>query len=131
MVNLRDVWGSGNISFRNSSSNNKGKELNYNPNFRLLDVNLEISDEIIRASLYVDFSEDWMSTKLILLKDSNTLFEIDVDRSMTGNEFFMDNYKDICVKDNFIVIKTQEQSDSHNNVLNIDKSTANLYNSSD
>ncbi|MEO1030036.1 MAG: hypothetical protein AAFX55_01465 [Bacteroidota bacterium] len=105
---------------------NKGKEMSYNPNFKLLDVDLEVSNKIIQAVLYVNFTEDWMSTKLILTKDSNTLFDIDIDKSTSGNEFFLDNYKDISVKDNYVVLKMKEGSNGQHKVLSIDKIVAKL-----
>lgn len=83
----------------------KGIDIGLNPDYRMIEADVIIYDEPIRASVWVNFRSDGMYSKLTLEKDGIVFFEKDIDSTKNGIEFFLEMYKSIEVEDDAIVIK--------------------------
>lgn len=82
----------------------KGKELKLNPDYEVVKSNINLYGEEIHASLWINFRDDGMYSKLTLKKNNRILFEKHIDRVKNGVEFFLVMYKGIQVENNSVVI---------------------------
>lgn len=82
----------------------KGIEINLNPDYRVVDCNVCVKGEILRASVWINFEDDGMYSKFTLERSGKIIFEKHLDGTVNGVEFFLDIYKKIAVKDKSIVI---------------------------
>jgi hypothetical protein len=83
----------------------KGIEINLNPDYRMVEADISVSGQQLKASVWVNFKEDGMYSKLTLEKGGETVFEKDIDRTRKGVEFFLEMYQGIELENNNIVIK--------------------------
>ena len=83
----------------------KGLEMNLNPDYRVVDTDIIIFGEHLRASVWINFKEDGMSSEFTLERSGNVIFKKELDKTVKGVEFFLVMYKAIVVEGNNIVIK--------------------------
>jgi len=83
----------------------KGLEINLNPDYRLLETDVVLSGQKLKAAVWVNFKEDGMYSKFTLEKSGVVIFEKDIDRTKKGIEFFLEIYKAIELENNSIIIK--------------------------
>ena len=83
----------------------KGLEIRLNPDYKMVEADLILYDIPVNASIWVNFKNDGMYSKLSLEKDGKVVFEKDIDSTVNGIEFFLDMYKKIEVKNNGVLIK--------------------------
>jgi len=83
----------------------QGLLLGFNPDYRMVEEDLIILDENYKAAVWANFKEDEMYSKFTLEKANQIVFEKQMDRWKTGNEFFFVAYKSICIEKNSIIIK--------------------------
>lgn len=89
----------------------KGIEKNLNPDFRLLDIIINISNHQFRSSLWIIFKEDGMYSKLSIENDAEVVFEREIDKTQKGVEFFLEIYKALEFDGSNIIIKGQKDVD--------------------
>lgn len=89
----------------------KGAEINLNPDYRMIEANVNVSGQQLKASVWVNFKEDGMYSKLTLEKDKEILFEKEIDKTKKGVEFFLEMYKGIELDGDNIVIKGRKDVD--------------------
>lgn len=83
----------------------KGLEMELNTDYRVVDTEITMSGEKVRASIWIIFKEDRMYSKLTLEHAGNIIFEKDLDDAEIGVEFFLEIYKAISLEGENIVIK--------------------------
>ena len=66
----------------------KGIENSLNPDYSLLDLIINIYNQQFNVSLWVNFREDAMYSKLIIENDRGIIFEKQIDKTHKGVEFF-------------------------------------------
>jgi hypothetical protein len=88
-----------------------GIENKLNPDYRMVEIEINIKGHLFRASVWVNFKEDGMYSKLTLEQGGRIVFEKDIDATKKGVEFFLEMYKSIEFRDNNIVIKGRKDVD--------------------
>lgn len=83
----------------------KGIGINLNPDYRMIEADVIIYGIPMKASVWVNFKEDGMYSKLTLEKEGTTVFEKDIDKTKNGVEFFLEMYKRIETEGNTIIVK--------------------------
>lgn len=83
----------------------KGIETNLNPDYRLMEIDINVSGQQFKASVWINFKEDGMYSKLTIEKDEEIVFEKEIDKTKKGVEFFLEMYKAMEFDGNTIVIK--------------------------
>jgi hypothetical protein len=89
----------------------KGIEDNLNPDYRLLEININYSKLQLKVYLWINFREDGMYSKLTLEKDLEIFFEKEIDKTRKGIEFFLEMYKTLEFDGNNIIIKGRKDVD--------------------
>ena len=84
---------------------NKGLELELNADYRMVEKDIVLFNQPLKAAVWVNFKKDGMYSKFTLEKGSTIVFEKEIDKAKNGVEFFLEMYKDIDLEDNDIVIK--------------------------
>lgn len=83
----------------------KGIETNLNPDYRMVETDINVSGQQLKASVWVNFKEDGMYSKLTIEKKEEIVFEKDIDKTKNGVEFFLEMYKGIeLVNGNLVII---------------------------
>lgn len=84
----------------------KGVEMNYNPDYIILENEAIIDNKNIKASIWLHFEEDGaMYYRLVLQKNETVILEKELDNCVPGIEFFLVIYKKIEINDDHIIIK--------------------------
>lgn len=83
----------------------KGIELKLNPDYRLLDVTVDVSDRKLNVSLWINFREDGMYSKLVIENNAGIIFEKQIDKTHKGVEYFLEMYKALDFDGSNIIIK--------------------------
>ncbi|WP_153394810.1 hypothetical protein [Chryseobacterium vaccae] len=83
----------------------KGLAMELNPDFRVVDTEIVLSGQKIRASVWIVFKEEGMYSKLTLEQDGTVIFEKNIDQTAHGIEFFLEIYKSINLEGENMVIK--------------------------
>ena len=83
----------------------KGLELELNADYRMVEKDVVLFNQPLKASVWVNFKKDGMHSKFTLEKDNTIIFEKEIDKTKNGVEFFLEMYKDIDLKGNDIIIK--------------------------
>ncbi|WP_400260781.1 hypothetical protein ACFX5U_11705 [Sphingobacterium sp. SG20118] len=89
----------------------KGIERDLNPDYRLLDLGINISNQELRVSLWINFRIDGMYSKLTIENDDEIIFEKEIDKTKKGVEFFLEIYKTLEFDGNNIIIKGRKDVD--------------------
>lgn len=89
----------------------KGLETNLNQDFRVVDTDIILSGQNVRASVWIIFKEDGMYSKLTLEHEDKVIFEKDIDKTVHGVEFFLEIYRAIVLEGDNIVIKGAKDVD--------------------
>lgn len=92
-------------------ANKKGIELNLDPDYRLVEAELDVCGQKLKASVWVDFRKDGMYSKFTLEKGTEIVFEMPIDKTKNGVEFFLEIYKEIKVENENILIKGHREVD--------------------
>jgi hypothetical protein len=88
----------------------KGFAIDLNPDYRLVEASVSLLGHSLKASIWVNFRENEMISKLILEEQGKTIYEQEIDHSKNGVEFFLEMYKDIEVIADSIVIKGRKDA---------------------
>jgi len=83
----------------------KGLEVNLNPDYKVLESDISIYGYQVKAAVWINFFRDYMSSKFTLERNGKVIFEKPIDKAVPGNEFFLEMYKGIQVKDDMVIIK--------------------------
>lgn len=83
----------------------RGLEKKLNTDYRLIEADIIFHNQPVKASIWVNFKEDSMFSKLTLERNNAIVFERNIDQTKSGNEFFLEMYKSIEVNGNNIIIK--------------------------
>jgi hypothetical protein len=89
----------------------EGLSLSLNPNFRVVEKDFNINEQKVKASVWINFAEDGMYSKITLEKSGKVFFEKQIDKVKKGNEFFLEIYKDIEIDHHNIIIKGRKDVD--------------------
>ena len=84
---------------------NKGFENDLNPDYRLLESNFFVSEKQFHTSLWINFKENGMSSKLTIENEGKVIFEMEIDKTPKGIEFFLEMYKEMEFDGDNIIIK--------------------------
>lgn len=99
----------------------KGIEINLNPDYRMVETDMNISGQQLKASVWVNFKEDGMYSKLTLEKEEEIVYEMDIDKTLKGIEYFLEMYKGIELVNGNIVIHGRKDVDYLPLKISIDK----------
>ncbi len=91
---------------------NKGAEMNLNPDFRVVDTEVILQGEKVRASVWINFKEEGMHSKLTLEQHNGVIFEKELDKTKNGVEVFLELYKAIVVEGDNIVVKGRRDAEN-------------------
>jgi len=83
----------------------RGLELNLNADYRMVEKDIELFNQPMKAAVWVNFKKEGMYSKFTLEKENKIVFEKEIDKTKNGIEFFLEMYKDIDLKGNDIIIK--------------------------
>jgi hypothetical protein len=89
----------------------KGIEINLNPDYRLMELNIAVSEQQFKVALWINFREDGMYSTLTIENDEGVIFEKEIDKTKKGIEFFLEMYKALELDGNSIVIKGRKDVD--------------------
>jgi hypothetical protein len=89
----------------------KGIAGKLNPDYRLLALNIDVYNQQLNVSLWINFKEDGLYSKLVIENDTGIIFEKQIDRTHKGVEFFLDMYKVLEFDRNTIIIKGRKDVD--------------------
>jgi hypothetical protein len=89
----------------------KGIEINLNPDYRLMELNITVSEQQFKVALWINFREDGMYSTLTIENDEGVIFEKEIDKTKKGIEFFLEMYKALEFDGNSIVIKGRKDVD--------------------
>lgn len=84
---------------------NKGVGNDLNPDYRLLESNFFVSEKQFYTSLWINFKENGMSSKLTIENKGKVIFEKEIDKTPKGIEFFLEMYKVLEFDGDNIIIK--------------------------
>ena len=101
---------------------NEGFKLNLNPDYRVVDTYLNVFGHQMRASIWINFTDQFMISKLTLEKDGRTVFEKEIGKADVGLEIFLEMYKGIEFVGGSIVIKGRRDVKESNVKLLLDAS---------
>lgn len=87
----------------------KGMELGLNPDYRVIENDINIFGKKLRASVWINFNQEGMTSKFTLEENSNILFEKKIDKAKHGIEFFLEIYKKIEISGNEITIEGHKE----------------------
>jgi hypothetical protein len=93
------------LSIANEHAYRKGIEIALNPDYRVIDKEVYLNNNLFRASVWLNFKKDGMYSKFTLEKEGNVMFEKNISKTSNGNEFFLEIYKDIEIRKNEVIIK--------------------------
>lgn len=88
----------------------KGIAKDLNPDFCVVKNNIELNRQNFTVSVWINFTEDSMFSKLIVEKNGNVIFEQVLDKSRNGIEFFLEIYKKLELKVNLIIVKRHKDA---------------------
>lgn len=89
----------------------KGIENDLNPDYKVLEENVNLKGKDFIASVWINFHEDHMSSKFTLEIDGKVIYEKIIDRTKNGIEIFLEIYKKIENDDSNIIIKGRSDID--------------------
>jgi hypothetical protein len=82
-----------------------GLEKKLNTDYKLIESKNIIKNKEVVASIWIKFIENEMYSNLVLEEDGKRIFEKNIDKTKSGNEFFLEMYKSIEVIENVIIVK--------------------------
>lgn len=77
----------------------------------MLDLGINISNQELRVSLWINFIIDGMYSKLTIENDDEIIFEKEIDKTKKGVEFFLEIYKTLEFDGNNVIIKGRKDVD--------------------
>ncbi|WP_282089698.1 hypothetical protein [Aquimarina algiphila] len=83
----------------------KGIKIDLNIDYRMVENDIDLFNDTLKASVWVNFKDESMYSKFTLEKENKIIFEKLLDASNTGNEFFLEMYKNIEFDSHNIIIK--------------------------
>ena len=83
----------------------KGLEMDLCTDYRIVESNISVQNEQMKASIWILFEEDGMCAKLILENSRGVVYQKIIDKAGKGIEFFLEIYKAISVEGTNIIIK--------------------------
>lgn len=89
----------------------KGIENKLEPDYRPLAVNIDVYNQQFNVSLWINFREDGMYSKLVIESDTGKIFEKQIDKTHKGVEFFLEMYKALEFDGSSIIIKGRKDVD--------------------
>lgn len=89
----------------------KGVANKLNPDYRLLGISIDVYNQQLNASLWINFREDGMYSTLVIENDAGIFFEKHIDKTHKGVEFFLEIYKALEFDGNNIIIKGRKDVD--------------------
>ena len=84
---------------------NRGLDIGLNPDYRMVEKDIVLFDQPMKAAVWVNFRKEGMYSKFTLENENEIVFEKDIDKTKNGVEFFLEMYKDIDLNGNNIIIK--------------------------
>ncbi len=89
----------------------KGLDIGLNPDYRLLEKEVELHGETFLAAVWLQFSANRMTAVFKLEKDGQVLLEKPIRATVLGNEFFLVAFKKIETNGNTIIVKGAKDID--------------------
>lgn len=83
----------------------RGIEIDMNPDYKVVETSVSYLGMQLEASIWINFKDDGMYSKLELEKNGVVVFEKNIDKARKGVEFFLEMYKKIEMEENDLVIK--------------------------
>lgn len=87
----------------------KGLANKLNTDYRVLEENIILYNQLIHAYVYIEFKSDSMVSKLVLEKRGIIILEKEIDSAQIGSEFFLEIYKKIEVRENKVIVKIHRE----------------------
>jgi len=89
----------------------KGLQMNFNRDYKVVECDVILFGISVKASIWINFKDDGIYSKLTLEKNNLQIFEKGIDKTRNGIEFFLEMYKNIKVVDDKIVIQGRKDVD--------------------
>lgn len=89
----------------------RGIEINLNADYKVVEADIELYGEKLRAAVWINFKKDGIYSKFTLEKNDRTIFAKPIDETQNGIEYFLEIYKGIEVVKNSIIIKGDRDID--------------------
>lgn len=89
----------------------KGIQINLNPDYRLLEINISVSEQPFKVALWINFRGDDMYSTLTIENDKDVIFEKEIDNTKSGVEFFLEMYRALEFDGRNIIIKGSRDVD--------------------
>lgn len=90
----------------------EGLKIDLNPDYRVIDTDITVfSEELLRASVWINFEEDGMYSKLTLERSGKVIFIKELDKTKKGVEFFLEMYKSLELEGNNLVLRGSKDVD--------------------
>ena len=89
----------------NEYAYNTGMERSLNADYKILDTELTLFGQPVKAAIWYVFKEDGMYSYLVLTRDDKELFRKELAKGALGNPFFLVMYKRITAKEDTITIE--------------------------
>jgi hypothetical protein len=89
----------------------KGLEQNLNPDYKMVEADVVIHGEQLKAALWVNFREDGMYANLTLEREGQLLFQKNIDKTKNGIGFFLEMFHRIESDNDAIIIKGDKDID--------------------
>lgn len=83
----------------------KGLDQNLNPDYRMVEADVVIQGEQLKAALWVNFREEGMYANLTLEREGHVLFQKNIDKTKNGFGFFLEMFHKIESDNDSIIIK--------------------------
>lgn len=104
----------------------KGISLNLNPDYKMVEADVELFGESMKASVWVHFKNDGMYAELTLEQDQKIVFARHIDKTKNGVEFFLEMYKRIEADSHNIIIQGRRDVDYLPLKIPVEKSTLDI-----
>lgn len=82
-----------------------GMERSLSADYKILETELVLFDQIVTAAIWYIFKDDGMYSYLVLTRDKKELFRKELAKGALGNEFFLVMYKRITAKQDKVIIE--------------------------
>jgi hypothetical protein len=93
------------LAFAIECAYKRGVDLHLNPDYKVFESSVELYGTRMMAAIWYNFSEESISSKLVIEKNDKVVFEKHLDSTKNGTEFFLEIYKGIHADGNTITIE--------------------------
>lgn len=87
----------------------EGLKIDLNTDFKVIEIYFNFNEVIYSASVVFSFKEDGIYSKLSISNEGVVVHELNIDKTVLGNEYFLTIYKSINIQDNILILKGRSE----------------------